>query len=67
MKSFRKDCSPSLNGWTIELFLYFFYLMGDDILKMDMEIKGRGKILGSLNSTFIALIPKIAHPDTLGI
>lgn len=33
---------------------------------MVMEIKGRGKMLGILNSTFIALIPKVDHPDNSG-
>ena len=28
MKSFRKDISPSLDGWTIELFLDFYLLSG---------------------------------------
>ena len=33
---------------------------------MAMHIKGRGKFLRSLNSNFIALIPKIDHLDTFG-
>ena len=33
---------------------------------MVMEIKDRGKMLGSLNSTCISLIPKFDHPDNFG-
>lgn len=40
--------------------------MGDDILRMAMEINGRGKKMGILNSTFIALIPKFEHIDSFG-
>ena len=59
MKTFRKDKSPSLDGWTIEFFLAFFYLLGDDILKMEEEMKDRGSMLSSLNTTFIALSQRL--------
>lgn len=45
-------------------FLAFFDLLGDDLLKMTMEVKDIGKNPGSMNSTFIALIPKVDHPDS---
>ena len=66
IKSFKKDHSPSPDGWNIKFFLAFFDLMGEDLLKMVMEIKGSGKMPKSLKSTFIALIPKVDHPNNFG-
>lgn len=66
MKSFRNNRILRLEGWTIDLFLAFFDLVGDDIRRMVEEIKAQGKMLGSLNSTFLDLIPKSDHPTTFG-
>lgn len=44
------------------VFLTFFETMSDDILRMAKWIKVLGKMDGSLNSTFISLIPKNDHP-----
>lgn len=38
-------------------------LIGEDLLKMFMDIKDRGGMLGSLNSTFLIVIPKVDHPN----
>ena len=40
----------------------FFYLIGDDILKVVEEYRLRGKLSGALNATFIALITKRDKP-----
>lgn len=66
MNSFRKERSPSPDGWTFEFFLSFFDLLGDDILKMVLELKDKGMMPWNLNSTFISLIPKVDHLDTFG-
>ena len=66
MKSFKKDKNLGSDGWTIEFFLVFFYLIRDDIHKMDMDSKEKGKMLGSLNSTFLALIAKLDHHGFFG-
>lgn len=50
----------------MEFFLAFFDLIGDDLLKLVMEVKDKGKITGSMNSTFLALIPKVDHLDSFG-
>jgi hypothetical protein len=34
LKGFSASKSPGLDGWTVEFFLAFFYLMGNDILEM---------------------------------
>ena len=34
LNSFARDKSPGPDGWTMEFFLHFFELMGDDLLEM---------------------------------
>jgi hypothetical protein len=52
------DKSPSLYGWTQELFHHFFDLMGNDLMDVVQESRTSGKVSASLNATFVALIPK---------
>jgi len=59
---FNIDKSPGPDGWTVELFVHFFDLVGGDLLNMVEETRQRGKISGGLNLTFIALIPKVNKP-----
>jgi hypothetical protein len=63
---FKKDKSPGPDGWTVEFFLHFFDLVGEDLLDMVEESRSRGVIIGGLNSTFLALIPKVNKPVTFG-
>jgi len=37
-------------------------MLGEDLLRLPKEIKLEGKVPGNINSTFIALIPKIDNP-----
>jgi hypothetical protein len=55
---FKKERSPGPDGWTSEFFIFFFDLVGDDLLQMVEDSRINGKVFGSLNSTFLALIPK---------
>jgi hypothetical protein len=55
---FKKERSPGPDGWTSEFFIFFFDLVGDDLLQMVEESRINGKVFGSLNYTFLALIPK---------
>eukprot|EP00253_Pinus_taeda_P006972 PITA_06972 len=64
MKNMGKDKSPSPDGWTIELFLHFFDLIGSEITEVVEESTLKGEIYRPFNSTFIALIPKKDEPDT---
>jgi hypothetical protein len=64
MKSFQKGKSPGPDGWSIEFFLDFFDLLGNDILKLVEEYRQNGRIHEPLNATFIALIPKTNNPAT---
>ena len=64
LKSFKKDKSPGPNGWPVEFFLHFFNLLGRDLLKAVECSRMSGRITPSLNSTFLALIPKKDKPTT---
>lgn len=64
LHSFQKDKSPGPDGWTIELFLGFFDVMGEDLLKVVEESRRSGRIHAPINATFIALIPKVDKPET---
>jgi hypothetical protein len=65
-KYFAKDKSPRLDGWTIEFFLHFFELVGEELLKVVEDSKRRGEVLKALNSTFLVLIPKVNKPSSFG-
>ena len=64
LKSFKKDQSPNLDGWSIEFYLHFFDLVGLDILSAVDHSRVEGRITGALNATFITLIPKCDKPLT---
>jgi len=57
-----KDKSPGPNGWTQELFKHLFDIMGNELLGAIEESKIFGKVIGLLNATFVALIPKDLKP-----
>lgn len=62
---FKKDKIPSHDGWTVELYLEFFELLGKDLLQVIEECKISGIMYDAFNSTFIALIPKSESPENL--
>eukprot|EP00253_Pinus_taeda_P001598 PITA_01598 len=64
MKNMGKDKSPGPDGWTIELFLHFFDLIGSEITEVVEESRLKGEIYRPFNSTFIVLIPKKDEPET---
>jgi hypothetical protein len=65
LHSFQKDKIPGPDGWTIEFFLGCYEILGQDLLKMIEDTRISGRIPQSLNSTFLALIPKTDNPETL--
>jgi hypothetical protein len=67
LKGFSKDKSPGPDGWTVEFFLHFYELVGKDLLDVVEETRLRGEVIRSINSTFIALIPKVNNPTPLAI
>ena len=62
MYYFQKGKSPGPNGLIIEFFQGFYDLVKEDLLKAVQESQRVGKVLGDLNSTFLALIPKKQNP-----
>jgi hypothetical protein len=59
LENFNKDRSPGPNGWTTKFFISFFDLVGEDLLEMVEDSRRNDKLCGGLNSTFLALIPKV--------
>jgi hypothetical protein len=66
LTNFKTERSPGPDGWSTEFFCYFFDLVGSDLLQMVENSWITGKIVGSLNSTFIVLIPKESNPLSFG-
>ena len=64
LKSFKKDKSPGPDGWPMDFFLAFFDLLGSELLNMVESSRIEGRVIPSLNSTFIVLIPKKENPLT---
>jgi hypothetical protein len=62
LESFAKGKSPGPDGWTVEFFLAFFDFIGKDLLKVVEESRLSGNIIGVVNATFVALIPKKDKP-----
>ena len=48
-----------------KFFIYFFDLVGEDLLAMVEESIILGKIVSFLNATFLTLIAKVNNPKTL--
>lgn len=66
LKYFTRDKCPGPNRWTFEFFLHFFDIMGQHILDIVEESTTLGMILGAINSTFLAFIPKSSKPNFFG-
>eukprot|EP00253_Pinus_taeda_P033651 PITA_33651 len=62
LKWFKKDKSPGPDGWTIEFYISFFDILGQDLLRIVEDSRRRGRISSAIKSTFIALIPKTDNP-----
>jgi hypothetical protein len=50
----------------VEFYFHFFDLIKEDLLALVERVRTRGRLVGSLNSTFIALIPKLNKPLGFG-
>ena len=58
LNSFKKDRSPGPDAWPAKFYLHFFDLLGNELLSAVDYARVSGCIPSSLNSTFLALIPK---------
>ena len=57
---------PKISAQTVEFFILFFDITGQHILEIVEESRTMGVILGAINSTFLALIPKLSNPSISG-
>lgn len=64
LKWFKKYKSPGLDGWSIEFYLAFYELLGQDLLNVVEECRISGRMYKDINSTFITLIPKSDSPSS---
>ena len=58
LSRFSKYKSTGTDGWNVELFLVVFDIMGENLLEVVEFYRNEGFMSGSLNATFITLIPK---------
>jgi hypothetical protein len=66
LKSFAKDKILGPDGWTVKVFLQFFDLVGSKQLEVVEDTRSCGKVIISVNSNFLTLIPKVNNPFTFG-
>jgi hypothetical protein len=66
LSSMKNGKSPGPDGITVELFKHFYDLIKEDLLMTIRESQRVGKIHGSLNSTFLCLIPKKKEVSSFG-
>ena len=64
LKGFVVDKSSSSDGWTVELFLHFYDLMGEEIIEAIEATRRLEVVPECLNLTYITLIPKKDRPAT---
>ena len=64
LRSFKKDRSLGPDGWPVEFYLFFFDLLGEELCTTVDYTRVSSCIPPSLNSTFLALIPKRDKPST---
>lgn len=55
--------APSLDGFPIEFFKTFWYILAKDLTLVVEEIKSNGRIFNTFNHTFLILIPKEGHME----
>jgi hypothetical protein len=48
----------------VEIFIGFYDLLEDDLIRVIEEVKSSSKVLGIFNVTFLALIPKNDNPKS---
>ena len=64
LSSFKKDRSPGPNCWTVEFYIEFLDLLGEDLLRFVEEVRTCRRVPVSFNSTFISLIQNVDYLDT---
>ncbi|XP_071727817.1 uncharacterized protein [Rutidosis leptorrhynchoides] len=59
--------SPSPDGYSSSLFKKSWDIIGDDVIKVVQQFFINGQLLTKLNSTIIALVPKVLSPCKRGL
>ena len=58
MSALNGDKAPGPNGFSTEFWIFSWDIVKKDIMELFKDFHLRGKFVKSLNSTFLALIPK---------
>ena len=66
LKSFSRYKSPGPDGWPVELYMFFFSMLGNEMLATINETRISGCIPAELNKTYLTLIPKVDRPLSFG-
>lgn len=64
--SFQGDKALGPDGFPMFFFQEFWHIVGKDTINAVKEFFGSRRILKEINSTFIALIPKLVGADSMG-
>jgi hypothetical protein len=59
IKGMDRDKAPGLNGFSMAFFQDCWGVVKGDLMAVFFEFHDQGKFVKSINSTFIALIPKV--------
>ena len=62
----KKERIPCPDGWTLEFFVAFIEILGNDLLQVIEYSRVTYRILSSFNLTFIILILKVDNLRSLG-
>ena len=60
----KNDKSPTTDGILVEVYRYLFDVLGEDLLRVIGDSQKNGKIPVVFNTTYIAPIPKVDHPNS---
>lgn len=63
VRSMAGDKSPGPDGFNLKIFQHQWPIIGQDITRMVQNFFSTRHILKEMNTTFLALIPKVDHPS----
>ncbi|XP_058742105.1 uncharacterized protein LOC131614552 [Vicia villosa] len=57
--------SPGPDGYSLEFFKRFWFLLKDDLMKLCNDFHSKGTLVKAITTSFLALIPKKKNPQDL--
>ncbi|CAL1367617.1 unnamed protein product [Linum trigynum] len=63
--SMNGEKSPGPDGFTVGFYQHNWEILGDDLTAAIMDFFRTGKLLSEVNSTYLALIPKVQNVDCM--